>query len=144
MTDIRPVIESDLPDVLHMVHALAAHHGDPVVATLEDLRRDMLGPHPWVHGLVATGQGYAALCPLAQVQFGVRGMDVHHLYIEPAARGRGVGRALMAAAQRYAAGLGCRYLTVGTHPDNVAAQAMYRAIGYDVIGDAGPRFRVKW
>lgn len=144
MIDIRPVVDTDLPHILKMVHALAVHHGDPVVVTLGDLKRDFFGSHPWVHGLIAVGQGYAALCPLAQVQYGVRGMDVHHLYVEPEARGHGVGRALMDAAQRYAQGLGCRYLTVGTHPDNDAAQAMYRAIGYEGLGPAGPRFRVKW
>ncbi|MEP3442267.1 MAG: GNAT family N-acetyltransferase [Sulfitobacter sp.] len=61
-----------------------------------------------------------------------------------AAWGGGIGRALMHAAQAYARGLGCRYLTVGTHVDNTAAQAMYRAIGFDRLDREGPRFRVKW
>jgi len=144
MTPIQPITESDLPDVLAMIHALAVHHGDVAMVTPEDLRRDALGPHPWLHVLVAKGSGYCALHGQAQLHFGVRGMEVHHLYVHPAQRGAGIGRALMQAAQAYAQGLGCRYLTVGTHVDNTAAQAMYRAIGFDRLDREGPRFRVKW
>lgn len=144
MTFIRPLQDADLPHVLQMIHALAAHHGDCAPVSEADLRRDALGPHPWVHVLVAQGEGYCALHGQAQLQFGVRGMEVHHLFVEPSARGCGVGRALMAAAQGHAQALGCRYLTVGTHRDNLAAQAMYRAIGFDQMDHAGPRFRIKW
>lgn len=144
MTSIRPIIETDIPDVVRMVHALAAHHGDTGYLTEADLRRDALGPHPWLHMLVAQGKGYCALYRQGQVQFGVRGLEVHHLYVEPVARGSGLGRALMDAARIHAQSLGCRYLTVGTHVDNIAAQAMYHAIGFDRMDAAGPRFRTKW
>lgn len=144
MSAIRPLVETDVPDVVRMICALATHHGD--VATVDDasLRRDALGPHPWLHVLVAEGKGYCALYGQAQAQYGVRGMEVHHLYVEPAARGSGFGRALMDAARTHAQTLGCRYLTVGTHVDNEAAQAMYHAIGFDRMDTAGPRFRMKW
>lgn len=144
MTTIRPVTEADLPEVLRMVHALAAHHNDRAQATLDDLRRDVLGAHPWIHLLVAQGVGYAALSPLAQLQFGVRGMDMHHLFGDSHARGRGIGHALISASLELTRGLGCRYMTVGTHPDNLAAQAVYRAVGFEQIDGAGPRFRKKW
>ena len=144
MTSIRSVQEADLPCVLEMIHALAAHHGDSAATTLDDLRRDMLGPSAWVQALVAPGLGYAALTPLVQLQFGVRGMDLHHLFIVPAARGRGVGRALVAASKAHAKAQGCRYLAVGTHPENRAAQQMYLALGFDALERPGPRFRMKW
>lgn len=144
MTRIRPIHEPDLSEVLEMIHALAAHHGDPVAVTLDDLRRDALGPHPWLRVLVAPQQGYVALCPLAQLQFGVRGMDMHHLFVVADARGQGVGRALIAAAISYAKEEGCRYMMVGTHPDNVAAQGVYRSAGFENLPASGPRFRMKW
>lgn len=144
MTVIRPLTEPDLPDVLRMVHALALYHGDPVAVTLAQLRRDTLGAHPWVRVLVAEGKGYAALCPLTQLQYGARGMDMHHLFVEEPARARGVGRALITASITLARELGCRYMTVGTHPDNLTAQGVYRALGFEEMGGAGPRFRVKW
>jgi len=127
-----------------MIHALAAHHGHAPVTTLEDLRRDVMGTHPWVHILVAPGLGYAALCPLVQLHFGVRGMDMHHLFVVDAARGTGVGRALIAASIEHAKGAGCRFMTVGTHPDNIAAQAVYRAVGFEDLPASGARFRLKW
>ena len=144
MTLIRPILETDLPEVLSMIHALAAHHGDAPVTTLEDLRRDALGMHPWLQVLVAPGLGYAALCPLAQLQFGVRGMDMHHLFVVETARGSGVGRALIDASIAHAKAQECRYLTVGTHPDNRAAQAVYRAAGFEDLPVSGARFRMKW
>lgn len=144
MTQIRPIIEADILDVLSMIHALAAHHGDKAAITEDALRRDALGPLPWVRVLVAEGLGYAALCPLSQLQFGVRGMDLHHIFVVESARGRGVGRALIDAAIACAKAEGARYLTVGTHPENVHAQDIYRSAGFEEFNAAGVRFRMKF
>ena len=130
-----------------MVRALAAHHGDTPLATPDSLARDALGPSPWLRLLVAEGKrgllGYAALCPLAQLQFGVRGMDMHHLFVAPEARGTGIGRALIDASLALARAEDCRYMVVGTHPDNSAAAAVYRAAGFEDLPPPGPRFRMK-
>ncbi|MCX7558525.1 GNAT family N-acetyltransferase [Sulfitobacter sp. F26204] len=147
-SSIRPVESEDLPLVLDMVQGLAAHHGDAAQVTLSDLARDCLGTEPWLRVLVAQeGRallGYTALCPLAQLQFGVRGMDMHHLFVQPKARGAGVGRALIAASLALTKSLGCRYLTVGTHPGNKAAAAIYQAAGFESLAPPGPRFRMKF
>jgi GNAT superfamily N-acetyltransferase len=144
---IRPVQSNDLPDVLAMAHALAAHHGDVAMLTLETLTRDASGAHPWLHILVAEKDavlcGYAALCPLAQLQFGVRGMDMHHLFVAQGARQQGVGRALIAGATGMARALQCSYVTVGTHPDNQAAGEVYLAAGFTPVAPPGPRFRIR-
>ena len=101
MPPIRPAQKSDLPMVLDLAHALAAYHGDTATLTLAALERDCLGPAPWLTLLVAEGvtglHGYAALCPQMQLQFGARGMDLHHLFVCDTARGRGIGRALIQA-----------------------------------------------
>ncbi|MEH6520283.1 GNAT family N-acetyltransferase [Sulfitobacter sp.] len=144
MTQIRPIIEADILDVLPMIQALATHHGDKAAITVDELRRDALGPSPWVRVLVAEGLGYAALCPLSQLQFGVRGMDLHHIFVVESARGRGVGRALIDAAIACAKAEGARYLTVGTHPENVHAQDIYRSAGFEEFNAAGVRFRMKF
>ncbi|MEP5031739.1 MAG: GNAT family N-acetyltransferase, partial [Marinomonas sp.] len=111
---------------------------------LEDLRRDTLGAAPWVHVLIAEGAGYAALCPMAQLQFGVRGMDLHHLFVVPEVRGDGVGRALVEASLALTKELGGRFMTVGTDPENFAAQDTYRALGFEQRDASGPRFSMKW
>ena len=132
--------------ILDLAHALAAYHGDAATLSLAALERDSLGPAPWVTLLVAEGttglHGYAALCPQMQLQFGARGMDLHHLFVCDTARGKGLGRALVQAAMEHARGQGCAYVTVGTDQQNRRAQAFYRRAGFDQI-TPDPRFRVK-
>ncbi len=146
-TTLRPLKPEDLPDLLEMIEALAAHHGDQPLTTRQDLERDCLGPAPWLHVLIAEREGvivgYTALCPLAQLQFGVRGMDMHHLFVRPGARGTGVGRSLIDGALRLSKDMGCRYVAVGTHPDNTVAAAVYRAIGFQDRPPPGPRFSIR-
>lgn len=143
-TKIRPFAPQDAPQVVKMVRALAAFHGDEATATISALVRDA---GAWMDVLVAEHAqrlvGYAVLLPLAQVQFGVRGMDLHHLYVEDAMRGCGVGSALIAAAKETAKSREARYLAVGTHPDNHAAQAVYLAAGFARRDAAGPRFTLR-
>lgn len=149
MTDlnIRPLIPADLTEVLEMVQALAAHHGDTATLTLETLTRDALGDAPWLRFLVAEqGRrliGYAALCPMAQLQFGARGMDMHHLFVAHDQRGTGVGRALIAETLSVCRALGCVAVTVGTDPKNVAAARVYQTAGFKPVPPPGPRFRMR-
>ena len=142
----RPVALPDLPEVLEMAHALAAHHGDTATLTLDALKRDTLGQAPWLTLLIAeAGQniiGYAALCPLAQLQFGARGMDIHHLFVNATVRRQGVATTLINACVTVAAARDCRYLTVGTHPNNRIAAGIYPALGFSDMPPPGPRFRL--
>ncbi|MGZ2259269.1 N-acetyltransferase family protein [Roseobacter sp. A03A-229] len=144
--EIRPAGRDDLSTILDMVAQLAAFHGDVATVTPDELARDILGPQPWVRVFLAeehgVAVGYVALTPRAQMQFGGRGMDMHHLFVAPHARDRGVGRALIAASEQVALDAGCHYLSVGTHPDNHLAQDIYRGMGFDQLDPAGPRFRI--
>ncbi|NUH66655.1 GNAT family N-acetyltransferase [Sulfitobacter sp. S0837] len=146
MPVIRPAEKSDLPMVLDLAHALAAYHGDTATLTLAALERDSLGPAPWITLLVAEGttglRGYAALTPQMQLQFGARGMDLHHLFVCDTARGKGLGRALVQAALDHAQQRGCTYVTVGTDPRNQRVQTFYRRAGFDQI-TPDPRFKAK-
>lgn len=86
--------------------------------------------------------GYAALCPRAQLQFGLRGMDLRHLYVAPVARGKGLGRRLIRAAAARAGAAGCSFLTVGTASGNWHAQTVYRACGFEPVARDGGLFRM--
>ncbi|WP_298854105.1 GNAT family N-acetyltransferase [uncultured Ruegeria sp.] len=86
--------------------------------------------------------GYAALCPLTQLQMGLRGIDMHHLFVERSFRGRGIGRQLIEGSMRKARALCCGYMMVGTHPENSDAQAVYLACGFKQRHGAHPRFCV--
>ena len=81
--------------------------------------------------------GYGTLCPLVQLQFGARGMDMHHLFVMPQVRRSGVGAALIAACLDHAKDHHCAYMTVGTDPDNSAAQEVYRAAGFEDLPPPG-------
>jgi ribosomal protein S18 acetylase RimI-like enzyme len=140
----RQPIESDLPAVLDMIHALAAHHGDTSTLTLEGLSQEARGWHCIIVACAGPDVvGYAALLQMGQLQFGVRGTDMHHLFVVTAHRGRGVGRALIDASIAVSKQLNCKYLTVGTHPDNAAAAKVYLTAGFDPLPDSGPRFRIR-
>lgn len=142
---VRPVHNDDLPELARMITALAAFNGDVAAINVETLSRDVLGVDPWLHVLIACKQGqpvgYAALFRLAQLQFGIRGMDLHHLYVMAGLRGAGLGRRLINAALDYARMQDCAFVTVGTQPFNRAAQAIYRRSGFDDLPPPGPRFR---
>jgi ribosomal protein S18 acetylase RimI-like enzyme len=52
------------------------------------------------------------------------------LYVVPARRGRGLGRALMNAAMEVARETGADYMDLGTSEDDVAARALYESLGF--------------
>lgn len=140
---IRRAVPGDLDGLLPLVQGLARHHGDTPAVTADSLRRDLFGPVPWFHVLVAEDgglSGYAALLPLARLQQGTRGLDLHHLFVAEAARGQGIGRALLAACEDLGRAMDCSYLIIGTHADNHEAHGFYERQGYRPIPNPARRF----
>lgn len=144
---VRCARQTDAARIVEMAGKLADHHGDTPTLTAEHLIRDISGEYPWLHVLVAEADGelvgYAALCRLTQLQFGLRGMDMHHLFTEASFRGQGVGHILVEASKITARALACSYMTVGTHPDNHKAQAFYEALGFERRDAYPPRFAIQ-
>ncbi|WP_291726602.1 GNAT family N-acetyltransferase [Leisingera sp. F5] len=144
---IREAELSDAEEILRMVERMAAHHDDTSTLQAGTLARDVFSDNPWVHLLVAEAEsrlaGYAALCGLAQLQFGVRGFDVHHLFTEAGFRRRGAGTNLVRASIHKSKSLSCKYLSVGTHPDNLEAQAFYASLGFKRREAFPPRFVIR-
>jgi ribosomal protein S18 acetylase RimI-like enzyme len=58
------------------------------------------------------------------------------LYVVPALRGQGIGRALMERAIEVARGEGADWMDLGTSEDDVAARALYESLGF--INREGP------
>lgn len=143
---IRDAAESDVGRLLVMARALAAHHGDTATVTAKTIERDVFGENPWVYVLVLEVEGevvgYSALCPLIHFQAGVRGIDMHHLFVEERFRARGLGRQLIDASIQKARELSCGYMKVGTHADNKDAQATYLACGFVRRDATNPGFHI--
>ena len=53
------------------------------------------------------------------------------LYVVPAERGRGFGRAIMLAAMDHARERGADYMDLGTDETDTAARALYESLGFD-------------
>jgi ribosomal protein S18 acetylase RimI-like enzyme len=53
------------------------------------------------------------------------------LYVVPARRGHGIGRAVMQASMHYARSRGAGYMDLGTAETDVVARRLYESLGFD-------------
>ena len=101
--------------------------------------RDLPGAYAPPQGALLLAQGETgAGTPGALGCVAVRRLDaltaeMKRLYLRPAARGRGLGRALAEAALAEARRLGYRRVRLDTLPGMEAAQAIYRELGFREI-----------
>ncbi|HEY1353767.1 MAG TPA: GNAT family N-acetyltransferase [Ktedonobacteraceae bacterium] len=86
--------------------------------------------------LCATAEGQRSTCGFTQLYPGFSSVSLkplwtlNDLFVVPDARRLGVGRALLSHAHAFAASTGARGLTLKTAVDNVCAQALYEATGW--------------
>jgi ribosomal protein S18 acetylase RimI-like enzyme len=84
-----------------------------------------------VAGAVA---GYVALGPALPLESSRHVVEIKGLAVDPAHRGRGIGRLLVEAAAQAAAARGARKLTLGVLETNTVARALYESCGFVVEG----------
>jgi GNAT superfamily N-acetyltransferase len=105
---VRLAQPSDAGTILALIRELAAFEEllHEVRATEADIRRDGFGPQPRFECLLAdlAGEpvGFALFFHNYSTFEGRAGLYLEDIYVRPAARGRGVGRALMRALARAA------------------------------------------
>ncbi|MFN3536733.1 MAG: GNAT family N-acetyltransferase [Brevundimonas sp.] len=80
--------------------------------------------------IARSASGTALGCVALRLLQGDGAGEMKRLFLTPAARGRGVGRALTQAVIDKAADLGCRELRLDTLPDMTAAIGLYEAMGF--------------
>lgn len=132
---IRTATAADGERVAAMCAALSAAEGKGIESrfTAAAFRQDGFGPDPAFACLIAevAGQpmGYALYCPDYDTDRLCRSLYLVDLYVESAARRRGVGRALMAAVARAGRARGARLIMWHVEQTNEAARRFYASVG---------------
>ncbi|NGY05658.1 GNAT family N-acetyltransferase [Solimonas terrae] len=93
--------------------------------------RHLLGSasaHLWIAGPVAAPLGALVLL----TRRNSRWARLYSVVVSPQARGQGLGRRLVIAAEREARRLGCVGLSLEVRKDNLAARGLYDALGYQL------------
>lgn len=105
---IRPATADDSATILTFIKALADYEKLPgeVVADEEAIRTTLFGARPAAEVLIAqlagAPVGFALFFPSYSTFLAKPGLYLEDLFVQPAARGHGVGRALMSALARIA------------------------------------------
>jgi GNAT superfamily N-acetyltransferase len=107
-TAIRFATVADVPTILHFIRSLARYEDleHEVVADEAGLRESLFGARPAAEVLLAerggTAVGFALFFQSYSTFLGKPGLYLEDLFVEPEARGGGIGIALMSALARIA------------------------------------------
>jgi GNAT superfamily N-acetyltransferase len=135
MTTIRPAAPADLAMLLPLVRDLHEHEG--IRGTLTDVRNAVgrLLAEPQRGRILVAGDagiatGYVAVCFGYSIEF--HGVDafVDELYVLPTERGKGLGQALLAAAEALCKAEGVVALHLEVDHANPRAHALYQKKGF--------------
>jgi GNAT superfamily N-acetyltransferase len=132
---IRPATPADIAVILRFIRDLAAFEREPdaVEATEATLHEALFGVQPAAEAVIAedaTGPlGFAVFFHNFSTWAGRRGLYLEDLYVTPAARGKGVGGALLRHLAALAVARGCARFEWSVLDWNVDAIAVYRRLG---------------
>jgi GNAT superfamily N-acetyltransferase len=140
MLNIRPATPEDVPQILTFIRELAEYEREPhaVLATEADLLRDGFGPTPCFQCIIAEtdsneAAGFALYFTSYSTWRGHHGIRLEDLYVTPAKRGQGIGKALLAHLARIAVDQGCPRLEWDVLAWNTPAIAVYESIGAHIL-----------
>jgi ribosomal protein S18 acetylase RimI-like enzyme len=88
----------------------------------------------WSHAFVAEDAGACIGFAAAGYEAWNKRLVLWHLYVQPASRGRGVGRQLVDRVTALGRDLGARSLWLETSNLNAPGVAAYRALGFSLTG----------
>jgi GNAT superfamily N-acetyltransferase len=132
LRDARP---DDAPDIARLVHSLAEFEklADEAVATADDFRAQLFGATPRARAMIAEVAGATVGLAIWFYSFntftGRPGLYVEDVFVEPAHRGLGIGRALFAAMAQRAVQAGCARMEWSVLDWNETALRFYRKLG---------------
>ena len=132
---IRPAVPDDIPQILAFIRELAEYEREPAaaVATRADLLRDGFTEPRRFHCLIAEYErapaGFALYFYNYSTWRGHAGIYLKDLFVRPAFRGKGIGKALLARVATIAVAEGCPRLEWAVLNWNTPAIDFYNAIG---------------
>ncbi|WEK44253.1 MAG: GNAT family N-acetyltransferase [Candidatus Sphingomonas colombiensis] len=132
---IRPATPHDCGTILRFIRELAEYEREPdaVEATEETLADSLFGKAPAAEALIAERDGVAVGFALFFHNFstwkGKRGLYLEDLYVTPAARGSGAGKALLVHLAGVAVDRDCARFEWAVLDWNTPAIDFYRAMG---------------
>jgi GNAT superfamily N-acetyltransferase len=138
---IRPVEERDVDAVVALVHELADYEraAEHCGLTAAQLHAALFGPAPALFGHVAEVDSAVVGCALWFLNFstwrGVHGLYLEDLYVQPAHRGTGIGRALLAGLAAVCAERGLARLEWAVLDWNAPSITFYRSLGAVAMDD---------
>jgi GNAT superfamily N-acetyltransferase len=113
MLELRAATPADVPHIRSLIRELAEYEREPsqAIATEADLLRDGFGPEPRYHCVLAfwDGQvvGFAFYFHNYSTWQGRWGLYLEDLFVRPAFRAKGIGKALLVELARIAVRKGC-------------------------------------
>ena len=138
---IRPATPADISTIMAFVRELAAFEREPdaVTSTEAMLHESLFGAHPAAEAIVAELDGRSVGTAVFYHNFstwtGVRGIWLDDLYVTPAARGSGAGRALLSHLAGIAVDRGCRRFEWCVLDWNARAIDFYRKVGAEAMDE---------
>lgn len=91
-------------------------------------------PRSWDEGFVAVVDARVVGFAATSLSTWNRRLVLEHMYVDRAARGRGVGTALLQAAMSGHGARGAQHVWLETQTDNVPAMRAYERMGFRVVG----------
>jgi len=135
---LRRADPPDAPALTAAMRLLALNLEDPWRTAPEDVARHGFGPTRAFHAVIAEAEGIEGLAGFAlfSAMFsssrGAPGLYVSDLWVAAEARGRNLGRDLLAAAAAEARlHWSATWLKLSVHKDNPRAQLFYDRLGFD-------------
>jgi GNAT superfamily N-acetyltransferase len=132
---IAKATKTDVPLILSFIRGLAEYErlSNEVVATEESLNDTLFGDHPGAEVLIASLDGapvgFALFFHNYSTFLGQRGLYLEDLFVRPEARGKGIGRALLAHLAKIAVERKCGRLEWAVLDWNEPAIRFYKGLG---------------
>ena len=132
---VRPATPADLPLIVELIRALAEYEklSDEVRFEEAKLGEKLFGPRPYAEVLIGEvdgePQGFALFFHNFSTFEGRPGIYLEDLFVRPEARGKGLGKALLAGLARIAVERDCARLEWWVLDWNEPSIGFYRSLG---------------